>query len=106
MTKYRFPITVSGFIEMDAEAKVVDDDVRHGVRIVVDEYGWEYGSWPRVSPYGDDTSVVQIDDGPKRWIEASANVVIPLREILDRSFEGATWSTSRTVEKDITSGTE
>jgi hypothetical protein len=105
-TKYRFPIKVSGFIEMEAESFVKDGEVRHQTRVVVDVFEWEFSGWPRVSPYGDDDTVVQIDDGASRRIEADANVVVPLREFATNEvYEYAPWEISRKVEKEITDGT-
>ena len=105
--KYRFPIKVSAYIEMDAEATVVNAGVIHRSRIVVDELDWEFGPWPRVSPYGEDDLVVQIDDGVTKRIEADADVVVPLRQMVEASvYDHGRWELSRTVEKDIVDGTE
>lgn len=105
--KYRFPIKVSGFIEMDSKIKVVDGEIVHDTRVVIDQFDWEFSSWPRVSEYGDDDCIVQRDDGHTRVLNADANVVIPLREALDKGHEDGfeEWVVSRTVDDDIAKGT-
>lgn len=102
---YRFPITITGFIEMDAEVTVKDGEVGHVTRVIVDEYGWEFAGWPRISPYGDDDLVVQIEEGATRRIEADANIVVPLREAVGNELPLTSWTVSRTVEDDIVIGT-
>lgn len=105
--KYRFPIKVSGFIEMDSEVKVDHGDLIHDVRVVIDQFDWEFSGWPRVSEYGDDDCIVQIDDGQTRVLNADANIVTPLRAALDEGHEDGfeTWIASRTVDEDIARGT-
>jgi len=106
-TIVRFPIVVQGFIEMRGLKEV---------RVVVDPYDWEYSAWPRVSAYGEDQFIVQLDDGPEtvmpaeraRRIEGDADIVESLRAIAERKGmdNDTPWHVSRGINEGITAHTD
>lgn len=98
-TIIRFPIVVTGFIEL----RNLKD-----VRVVVDPYDWEYAAWPRVSPYGDtQTDLVQIeDDQLHKRIEADVDIVTSLRTLAElRLDNGTDWRISHGANEGITGHT-
>jgi len=103
MTVFRIPIKVSAFIEIAPNAKGTDLDVA----VVVDRYDYDYASWPRVSPFGDDTDIIQMDVGDSRHLGADADYVSEIRAMAERRLDADTpWRISKTVEEDITKGTQ
>jgi hypothetical protein len=92
--RYFIPIRVVGYIEVFAEA----DPIVH-----VDRYDWDWGTYPRVGPYGEDTEVVIVhvgDNDPQITVEVDANVVEAVRSKVHIDFE-TQWKITRTAEEEI-----
>jgi hypothetical protein len=81
-TKIRLPIKVVGYIELT--------DVR-SVRVIVDKLDWDYDEWPRVSGFGDDNLIMQVDNGPdQRFLEGDVNLIDPVRKLVEFHMDGDT----------------
>ena len=104
-TVFRIPIKVSAFIEIGCNKQGDDLDVE----VVVDRFDYDYAPWPRVSAFGDDELVIQMDTGgapENRHLGGDADYVSEIRAMAERRLDADTkWRISKTVDKDITEGT-
>ena len=99
-TTFRLPIKITGFIEITTEPTDLN------VEVVVDKFDYDYAAWPRVSGFGEDDLIVQMDRGEgERYLSGDADYVSEIRAIAERRLDGFTkWRISKTVEEDITEG--
>jgi hypothetical protein len=69
---YRLPITINGYIEFE-------DGCARGV---IDINDWDYSPLHKVSAYGEDPEVVEIDVDGKVVVEADTNIVTGIRKAI------------------------